>query len=184
MNKIVPTIFAPPETAKLLNKAISDSPTQLYRHFDAEGRLLYVGISLAALTRLAQHKERSHWFAAIATVTIETFATREDAIQAETLAIQTEAPRFNIKMAQGADEDPDASRLGISRSQILAQIVSLNPVYTDMEAADLLRTNPSAIRRLIKEGKIGSISIGRKTLITGWQILEFLDYAAVTGQPG
>jgi hypothetical protein len=30
------------------------APTHLYRHFDADGRLLYVGISLFAVNRLSQ----------------------------------------------------------------------------------------------------------------------------------
>ena len=43
----------------------------LYRHYDANGELLYVGISLNALNRLAQHREVSAWFPDIAKVTIE-----------------------------------------------------------------------------------------------------------------
>src|SRR5438067_656371 len=34
----------------------SGPPTQLYRHFDADGTLLYVGISLSALQRLRGHR--------------------------------------------------------------------------------------------------------------------------------
>jgi hypothetical protein len=40
----------------------------LYRHFAADGSLLYVGISMCAINRLSQHEERSHWFDQIATV--------------------------------------------------------------------------------------------------------------------
>lgn len=69
--------------------------TQLYRHFDDQGTLLYVGISFSAIIRLYQHKS-SHWFNSIANVTIENFPTREAAIDAEIMAIQTEEPRFNI----------------------------------------------------------------------------------------
>lgn len=70
--------------------------TSLYRHWDADGRLLYVGISLSALQRLAQHKERSRWFERIASVTIEQFPTREAALAAEREAIATERPECNI----------------------------------------------------------------------------------------
>ena len=37
-------------------------PTDLYRHWDAEGRLLYIGISRSAVERLAGHRNNSHWY--------------------------------------------------------------------------------------------------------------------------
>jgi hypothetical protein len=47
----------------------------LYRHFDKDGRLLYVGVSLNAINRLAEHRA-SHWFSEIATIKVETFEDR------------------------------------------------------------------------------------------------------------
>jgi len=43
---------------------------QLYRHFDATGRLLYVGISLFAFRRLAAHERNAGWWKDVRTVTI------------------------------------------------------------------------------------------------------------------
>lgn len=68
--------------------------TELYRHFDADGRLLYVGISYDALVRLRQHKDRSAWFSRIASITIEKHATREAALAAEAEAINREKPAW------------------------------------------------------------------------------------------
>jgi hypothetical protein len=73
-----------------------EGPTQLYRHFDDEGRLLYVGISLSAITRLAQHRSASHWSRAIVRVEIEHFDTRREALMAEAKAIIEERPLHNI----------------------------------------------------------------------------------------
>lgn len=70
--------------------------TQLYRHFDEKGRLLYVGISLSAVKRLSQHSDKATWFFDIAKVTIESFPTREAALAAEKLAIRTERPVHNV----------------------------------------------------------------------------------------
>ena len=70
--------------------------TELYRHFDAEGRLLYVGVSLSTTVRLMGHKERSEWANRIATITIERFPTRSAALQAERAAIKAEKPLHNI----------------------------------------------------------------------------------------
>ncbi len=69
---------------------------QLYRHFDEAGALLYVGISLSAISRLAAHNQDAAWADRIARVTIERFASREDAEKAEVRAIREEKPIYNI----------------------------------------------------------------------------------------
>lgn len=80
---------------KLLGK--ENKMEQLYRHFDKEGILLYVGISYNTLTRLNQHKRTAHWFKDIVNVTIEQFETRKEVEEAELIAIRTEKPKYNIK---------------------------------------------------------------------------------------
>ena len=67
--------------------------TQLYRHFDKEDNLLYVGISFSSLLRLSQHKSLSSWYDQISRVTIENFENREQALEAETKAILNEKPK-------------------------------------------------------------------------------------------
>lgn len=69
--------------------------TQLYRHFNSKGALMYVGISMSVAQRLAQHKLNSAWFDDIANITIAHFATREQAVEAEAEAIRSERPAFN-----------------------------------------------------------------------------------------
>lgn len=69
--------------------------TTLYRHFDSNNNLLYIGISLSALNRLGQHKDNSHWFNSISNVTIEKFNTREEALIAEKDSILLEKPLYN-----------------------------------------------------------------------------------------
>ena len=70
--------------------------TDLYRHYDADGKLLYVGISLAPLDRLRSHKSQSAWFRDIRKITIEPFANRDLAEEAEICAIETEFPLHNL----------------------------------------------------------------------------------------
>jgi hypothetical protein len=70
--------------------------TQLYRHFDRAGKLLYVGVSLSAVSRLAEHLNGSGWAQQIARVDIETFESRTEALRAERLAIIKEAPAYNV----------------------------------------------------------------------------------------
>lgn len=71
--------------------------TALYRHYNAEGKLLYVGISLNHLARLTQHRSSAHWYEDIVQVTIEWFTTRDEAENAELVAIIAENPLHNEK---------------------------------------------------------------------------------------
>jgi hypothetical protein len=68
---------------------------QLYRHFNADGDLLYVGVSLSALARQVSHR-RSHWAHEIVRIEIEYCADRKEAERLEALAILAEKPRYNV----------------------------------------------------------------------------------------
>jgi hypothetical protein len=70
-------------------------PYCLYRHFNEEGLLLYVGVTLSPLARLAGHRTKASWFPDIATITIERFQTKQSAVDAEWNAILFERPKFN-----------------------------------------------------------------------------------------
>ncbi len=67
---------------------------QLYRHYDAGGRLLYIGKSANALKRLVQHSG-AEWASLIANVKIERMATAAELAQAEVAAILNERPLYN-----------------------------------------------------------------------------------------
>ena len=69
--------------------------TSLYRHFDKDGRLLYVGISRSFMGRLGQHKRKSHWYWSIARVDVTHYPDRATAVRAEARAIRTEGPLHN-----------------------------------------------------------------------------------------
>lgn len=69
---------------------------ELYRHYDKEGTLLYVGISLNSVARLRKHREEAHWFDDITRIEIERFESKEMAREAEKDAIAEERPLFNI----------------------------------------------------------------------------------------
>ncbi len=70
--------------------------TTLYRYFDAEGALLYVGITNHAVLRALQHSKFSRWWPSVRSATFEHFPAREEAIAAETLAIRAERPPYNV----------------------------------------------------------------------------------------
>lgn len=76
---------------------MSGSPTALYRYFAEDGRLLYVGVTGKLLDRASQHRFHKGWQPHIRTATIEHFPTREEALEAEKLAIARESPEFNVQ---------------------------------------------------------------------------------------
>ena len=69
---------------------------EMYRHFDKNGKLLYVGVSYTTFERLMQHRAASDWFDRIVRIEIERFPTREAALWAEEIAIKEEKPLFNV----------------------------------------------------------------------------------------
>ena len=72
--------------------------TILYRAFDAEHRLLYVGISSNPAQRLGQHTNSGPWDWVHHTVeiTLEPYSDRKSAAAAERCAIRDEDPVWNI----------------------------------------------------------------------------------------
>lgn len=74
----------------------TDVPTTLYRHYSIEHELLYVGISSRPMQRHSEHRRDDPWWTQVHHTTLEHFTTRQAALDAEKLAIQTEHPRLNI----------------------------------------------------------------------------------------
>ncbi len=168
--------------------------TYLYRHFNADNELLYVGISLSALNRLGQHRDNSHWFDTISRVDIQKFDTKEEALSAETLAIREEKPRHNIKKQGDIKEEEKMQRKTIinaefSRKDLTSKIVYFNVIYTHQEVARILKISTSAVKLLIHEKKLGSIILPPrkngmtshgtphkpKEVISGWQLITYLE---------
>lgn len=75
----------------------------LYRHFDADDQLLYVGISIRPGARLSEHLAGSHWADQIANVSLEWFDDIVSAFNAERAAILGEGPLHNRVGAINAD---------------------------------------------------------------------------------
>ena len=71
------------------------SKTTLYRSYNNKNELLYVGISHSVMARIGQHKNAGVWHGECVRITLEHFATRELAREAEAKAIKTEHPIYN-----------------------------------------------------------------------------------------
>jgi predicted GIY-YIG superfamily endonuclease len=85
-----------PESESPRRPRVRDGLTVLYRWFDADGRLLYIGITNDLANRTEQHAESSEWFPFAAALTVWIYPDRASATSAETSAIKAEYPLFNI----------------------------------------------------------------------------------------
>ena len=116
---------------------IMTTPTKLYRHFDSNNKLLYVGISSAPLIRIAKHTGRS-WGQRIARVDLQQYPTREEALIAERTAIQNEQPEWNVLHNH---EEVNGMRVSRSKRHLTPEQYqnALDKLgLTQGEAADLL----------------------------------------------
>lgn len=73
-----------------------DHRTDLYRFFDENGELLYVGISKGWPRRFYLHNLYTGWFREVRSIEITPFDTWGEAAYEERMAIREEAPRNNI----------------------------------------------------------------------------------------
>ena len=67
----------------------------LYRLYDAEDQLLYIGISWSAIARMSQHKAEKPWFGDVARIEVTKCSSRAEATNLERQAIQAERPLHN-----------------------------------------------------------------------------------------
>ncbi len=72
--------------------------TALYRLFDAEGVLLYIGIARNPDERMKYHIAFKRWWSEVARTDLEWFGDRAAALAAEAVAIREECPRYNIQV--------------------------------------------------------------------------------------
>lgn len=71
------------------------TPTSLYRYYDGDGELLYVGITTRGPQRQTEHNVSSEWWPYVRRQEVEHLPTRETALDRERDLIQRHRPPFN-----------------------------------------------------------------------------------------
>ena len=94
MSSLLKTPFIEDEPKVVESQCISTVPGVLYRFFDAEGQLLYVGQTLAFAQRMQAHKN-CIWWPLTKRIDIEHFSSKTELIAAERVAIANENPKYN-----------------------------------------------------------------------------------------
>lgn len=85
----------------------------LYRFYDADEGLLYVGFSNEPWRRRKEHSVTQPWYPRVRHQSITWYDSEDAARRAETIAIRTERPQFNIAGAIKAIEPPAAILEGV-----------------------------------------------------------------------
>lgn len=93
-------------------------PTVLYRLYDEDDNLLYIGITCGFDARMRDHAHRHPWWPLVARTVLDWFDTDYEADRAETAAIRAERPRYNVgKRAWGELTQEQRSRLRVRTSK-------------------------------------------------------------------
>lgn len=73
--------------------------TAVYRLFNSDGVLLYVGVARKPPERMRFHQQFKKWWPEVSGTTEEWFDNRALALGAEAVAIREERPLYNIQVA-------------------------------------------------------------------------------------
>lgn len=103
----------------------------LYRYYNKDDELLYVGVTADNTKRESQHRRDSFWFGEIAFARYEYFDTREEVLEAEAKAIASEQPKHNVK---GTHRDTSTIRIDFHPKLHLVQLMNYEGWHDDVHA--------------------------------------------------
>jgi hypothetical protein len=144
--------------------------TALYRLYDSEDRLLYLGIAAIPEQRWKLHSDRQPWWHLVARKSVEWHPDRATAKAAEAQLTSEEQPRYNrFKVKQGEairyDNTNDLRRVAEWLSRRVEETESTSQLWTGdvAEACNVSRvTAASAMHRFAEEdGRLEFVLHGR-----------------------
>lgn len=89
-----------PHTGETPKSLVPVGQHVLYRFYDSDDELLYVGITWNPFRRWAVHYRKAVWFGSAVRVTCVMFPKLWLALEAEVAAIHSEKPHFNLRSAR------------------------------------------------------------------------------------
>lgn len=101
----------------------------LYRWWDAQGNLLYIGKSMNVFGRIEQHRRNSRFFEEAATMTMERFPDALALGEAEVAAIRSEHPPYNVAHNRGVEVDYDFDYAAAEASALRTLDEMLAPAF-------------------------------------------------------
>lgn len=89
-------LFVEPPDMDLCDECLFANEHVVYRYFDINDRLVYVGYTNSLIRRMNDHRRQAQWWPLVYRAAYELFPSEGTARDAETLAIDTESPLANI----------------------------------------------------------------------------------------
>lgn len=99
-----PRVSADYQGVDVNSVATQDGPTSVYRYFDADGVLLYVGITGRGAQRNGQHAKDKEWWTFVARQEVEHLPSRAAALDLERDLVRAFSPPFNKQHNPHYDE--------------------------------------------------------------------------------
>lgn len=132
-------------------------PTALYRFFDAEGKILYVGITGRLRRRMTEHAKdyATTWWPLVVSRTVEWHQTRSEAGRAERQAIAAEKPPHNVlhtpraRVPLQARPNRNYGQRGIPLLRLAQQHFDLEP-FTAADALHAAKCSSATVNQWIK----------------------------------
>jgi excisionase family DNA binding protein len=139
--------------------------TYVYRAFDAEGQLLYVGISGNWGRRLHQHAERHEFYPRTRRLEVEQFPTRDAALDREREIILRDQPLFNlagkersvVAAARPRKARTPANDCVTTTWLARAMGVGKRTIYTLIQLGEVPATRPRSHYRIRREDAVAAI---------------------------
>lgn len=126
----------------------------LYRFWDSDGVLLYVGITDDIQKRWSTHSKTQPWWGRVSRKGFQQYETREEAAAAESTAIRIERPLYNIQgnplALPGGERDLES-----------ALVAGYGNLVSFPQAAKITSTSVRTMKRLAERGEIRVYRIGR-----------------------
>ncbi|MDX2527998.1 GIY-YIG nuclease family protein [Streptomyces europaeiscabiei] len=143
--------------------------TALYRLFDAQGRLLYVGIAFNPRARWRGHCSTKSWWQHVDRREVEWHDSRSEALTAEAAAIVEERPLYNIAGSEEAWA-PVPPKLRKARpaapDRADKELTTAGRRWHRSKAA--FQKADSELRALVREGRQRGIPVGRLVELSGF----------------
>jgi predicted GIY-YIG superfamily endonuclease len=127
----------------------------VYRHYDAQGVLLYVGCSTDPIARTKSHRSKANWFDQVARIDVEWFDSKSDALAAEREQTQALSPRY-------LPASPDRKRRSAEPQTVLAQYIATQPKRPMAEWADDLGVSRPMIYDLMSGERLPSLPVAKR----------------------
>jgi excisionase family DNA binding protein len=128
----------------------------VYKAYDQDGRLLYVGVTGVGPRRLAEHSRGSAWAPLVDRFAIEHVADRSTALARERHLIAEREPPFNSQ-SNPAAFDPGPGNLSVN------------------EAAVYSRASVRTLNREIREGRLVARRRGRRYAIALTDLVAWIE---------